>query len=844
MKINHFARWVSLILLIHACADSGNNQNSQEQPAVAVSASQEQSVPCPQQGNLTIKNERSSDVVVGYSPSLENKKAQLALVPPHSQCQLDLSKGQGDFVKLYWADYQDLYAGEAAEPSSDNQPKSKAFKRSEITTWVITPTNPQTPQDSPESESGGGKDKPPQKPDNPDNQPPSTPHILNIRDVGTDYVTIDWADSIDPDGAITGYEVSYKAGNNGFWTGTSTTDSTTYTFNNLQPNTAYTFRVRAKDDDDAWGDYINSPEIKTKALGSSSGGGGGGANPPQQPAKPSSLSISNRTLTFATQSGNSYQCSKDGGTNVSDCSSPFPFGNNAIASGKLCVRVKASGNAPASDWSCYNQAIAAANQAPSKPSTIQTSNVGADSITVSWTAATDSDGSIAGYQVSYKEGSNGWTGEQTTTQTTYTFSSLQSNTSYTFRVRAKDDDDAWSGYKESNRFGFNLKFKAISKSGLAKSEPSFAINEEGYLFSWGNNNKGQLGLGDTDKRTRPTRVGNKTYQTVSSGSFMALAIDTKGHLFSWGENIAGSLGLGGESITYKTNRFGEQYVTQPYQIGSRKYRLIEAAGISSFAISTSGGFYSWGYNGTLGHLALSDNSSDNHYGTQTGCLLNGINSKSDSNHKYYLDQPHLRNPSKTGNLTAISASITGSHVLAISSNGTISWGFGWFGLLEDSTTSVLSSDQEGRPCVGYHISVGNTKYQNVAAAKWVSFGIDSQGHLYSWGRPGARLGRSVPSSQIIMLPFNKNSKLASTKRGRIGNRKYKTITAYYESAFALDENGHLFAWGGFNGKSTPTQLGNEKYKKISNGLGIDENGFLWQWNKEYPTPKPVRLVQY
>ncbi len=78
-----------------------------------------------------------------------------------------------------------------------------------------------------------------------------------------------------------------------------------------------------------------------------------------KPPKPSTrLSVSARTFTFTEESGKSYECSKDGGTTPTDCSSPFSFGDNAIAKDKLCVRVKASGNTPASDWSCYNQAIA------------------------------------------------------------------------------------------------------------------------------------------------------------------------------------------------------------------------------------------------------------------------------------------------------------------------------------------------------------------------------------------------------------------------------------------------------------------------------------------------------
>ena len=202
------------------------------------------------------------------------------------------------------------------------------------------------------------------------NEKPSTPSEVKTSEVKASSVKVSWLPSADSDGQVEGYEVSYKT-SSGSWTGTQTTTQTNLIVSGLQPETSYTFRIRAKDDEDAWSDYAESASVKT----------------------------------------------------------PAPK-----------------------------------NLAPSKPSTIQTSNITASSIKVSWSAAT-SDGSIAGYEISYQTGNGFWKGARTITGTTYTFYSLQSETSYTFRVRAKDDEDAWSAYKES----YTVKTAPAKPSSLAVS---------------------------------------------------------------------------------------------------------------------------------------------------------------------------------------------------------------------------------------------------------------------------------------------------------------------------------------------------------------------------------------
>ena len=86
------------------------------------------------------------------------------------------------------------------------------------------------------------------------------------------------------------------------------------------------------------------------------------------------------------------------------------------------------------------------------------------------------------------------------------------------------------------------------------------IKTDGTLWAWGYNGEGQLGLGDTTSRSSPTQVGALTnWSKVSSGdtSSYTAAIKTDGTLWSWGYNDYGRLGLGDT-----TNR------SSPTQVGS------------------------------------------------------------------------------------------------------------------------------------------------------------------------------------------------------------------------------------------------------------------------------------
>jgi alpha-tubulin suppressor-like RCC1 family protein len=74
---------------------------------------------------------------------------------------------------------------------------------------------------------------------------------------------------------------------------------------------------------------------------------------------------------------------------------------------------------------------------------------------------------------------------------------------------------------------------------------SCAIQADGALYCWGQNDFGNLGTGDRLSRTSPTQIGDKLdWVALSLDTFHSCAIDAAEHLFCWGRNQEGQLGLG------------------------------------------------------------------------------------------------------------------------------------------------------------------------------------------------------------------------------------------------------------------------------------------------------------
>ena len=164
-----------------------------------------------------------------------------------------------------------------------------------------------------------------------------------------------------------------------------------------------------------------------------------------------------------------------------------------------------------------------------------------------------------------------------------------------------------SGYEIQDEFGRRetrkiikienkVKIKAISTS----SFHSLILSEEGDVYSFGRNDKGQLGVNDFDHRNKPTLIklekdGNKVnVKAISAGVMHSLILTEDGDVYSFGRNDEGQLGLEGPSLP----------VTEPHLIVmTEKIKVIAAGDGHSLILTENGNVYSFGDN-SRGHLGL------------------------------------------------------------------------------------------------------------------------------------------------------------------------------------------------------------------------------------------------
>jgi alpha-tubulin suppressor-like RCC1 family protein len=132
-----------------------------------------------------------------------------------------------------------------------------------------------------------------------------------------------------------------------------------------------------------------------------------------------------------------------------------------------------------------------------------------------------------------------------------------------------------------------------------------------YLYAWGFNGTGELGLNNRVDRSSPTQVGGLDWKNVAAHQNHRMATKSNGTLWLWGQNSYGQLGLNSVSTSYRSS---------PVQVGTNTDWATIACGYqSNFAIKTNGTLWSWGGNsfGQAGRDDLISRSSPTQIGTNT-----------------------------------------------------------------------------------------------------------------------------------------------------------------------------------------------------------------------------------
>lgn len=258
---------------------------------------------------------------------------------------------------------------------------------------------------------------------------------------------------------------------------------------------------------------------------------------------------------------------------------------------------------------------------------------------------------------------------------------------------------------------------------------SLALRRDGSLWAWGDNTHGQLGVGDTEPRPVPTRVGtdNDWRKIVATPAGTSFALKADGSLWAWGSNRSGALARGTSSPEPPPLVDSDPHPS-PVQIAG-SWRSVSASGRLSthvLAITTDGRLFTWGQN-CRGQLGLGTAPVD---GTDWRCLED------------------LRpNPTQVGTKTdwvqviAGATPIDGGFSLAIDASGTMyAWGDNIAGQLGVGTSLADGDGLRTAPT-----TVPGGSWSQVAAGYGFTLAIRADGSLWSWGwNPTGQLGNGNP----------------------------------------------------------------------------------------------------
>ena len=139
---------------------------------------------------------------------------------------------------------------------------------------------------------------------------------------------------------------------------------------------------------------------------------------------------------------------------------------------------------------------------------------------------------------------------------------------------------------------------------LRRAQRASVIDENGIVYSWGNNERNQLNIQELCSDSEEYKTIN--FVSISSGYSHTSAIDEHGIIYSWGNNDKNQLDIPSDYKTikfvsissggYHTLRRAQPYASHALRGSGPKVTLQACEAQRASAIDENGIIYSWGSN--------------------------------------------------------------------------------------------------------------------------------------------------------------------------------------------------------------------------------------------------------
>ena len=271
---------------------------------------------------------------------------------------------------------------------------------------------------------------------------------------------------------------------------------------------------------------------------------------------------------------------------------------------------------------------------------------------------------------------------------------------------------------------------------------SVALKQDGTVWSWGQNNDGELGLGNTTEYDEPQQITEITEKItdVKTGYYHSIALTEKGEVYTWGYNGYGQLG----------NGTSENSTTPVKVTGLKNVAKIDAYKYMTIVSTQNGEVYVWGrgYGKTPVKLNFSRKIID-----VSGNLVLAENRKA-----YNLDE------TKSYGKDLIKVVAGYNHYLGLTSDGEVyAWGSNSYGQLGNgnntsSSTAVKVVTPDGKSNM--------TNIVDISAGDSYSIITDKDGKVYTFGNYGDyRTANTVHSNKPVEIQDLYKTELVAASEG-------------------------------------------------------------------------------
>lgn len=280
---------------------------------------------------------------------------------------------------------------------------------------------------------------------------------------------------------------------------------------------------------------------------------------------------------------------------------------------------------------------------------------------------------------------------------------------------------------------------------------TLVLKKDGTVWSFGQNQTGQLGNGKTSDSYRPVKVSGLTgVKDIAAGQSFSMALKKDGSVWMWGSGFA--LTSGAKPKPYKVS-------------GLKDIKDIAAGEQNMIALKKDGSVYVWGDNFS-GQVGI---------GKTSG----------------WLDKPQ-----KVSGLTKVVAIGGGRyHTIAVKSDGTV-WTFG------SNEHGEIGNGKTGSQLFTVPYKVTSlSKAKTVSAGTYYSLAVLSNGSVYAWGENDiGQLG--IGTEDFYQT---RPTQVVDTS-GKNNLQQIKQVDGGSDHTIAVANNGSVYTWGeNVNGK-----LGNGK----------------------------------